>query len=389
MKKLGIAIVGAGAVSGAHVGGYLAAEDCEIRAICDRDTERAKKLAESFGLADAFISGDYNEVFARDDIDAVSICLPPALHCDAAVAALSAGKHTLVEKPMASSLEECDRMLSAQKKAGVLLGVVANQRFDTQAMRVKQMLSEEIGGKTLYATINSIWWRGGCYYDLAWRGTWEKECGGCLTSHAVHHIDMTAWLLGMPKTVSAFMGNLAHDNSECEDYAVAVFTYPGMIAQLSANILSHGGDQEQNLIFQTEKGSLSIPWKTVSNRALPNGFPIDDEENHKLLQERYDSLPEVKITGHAGEIRNFTRAILGKEELVVTGEQGRNAIELIMAIYKSAATHETVTLPIAQDDPFYRRETMTAAMPRYHKKYRFLEKIENAPPITFGRAMGK
>ena len=341
------------------------------------------------GISLSEIFTDYHEVFADGSIDAISVCLPPALHCDCTCAALDAGKHVLVEKPMASSLEECDRMLAAQKKAGKLLAVVANQRFDTQAMRVKTMLSEHTGGRTQYAYINSIWWRGGCYYDLAWRGTWEKECGGCLTSHAVHHIDMMAWLLGMPQTVSAFIGNLAHDNSECEDYAIAVFTYPGMVAQLSANILSHGGDRDQELIFETEKGRLSIPWRTVSNKALPNGFPVDDDDNHALLQGRYDELPEVTVTGHNGEILNFVRAIRGEEELVVTGEQGRNAIELIMAIYKSAATHSSVTLPIAQDDPFYRRESMTAAMPRFHKKYRFLEKIENAPPITFGREMGK
>ena len=388
MQKIGVAIIGAGAVSAAHVQGYMQAEGCEIRVICDKDTERARKLADSFDL-NVRIESDYRAAFAQADIGAVSICLPPALHCDAACAALEAGRHTLVEKPMASSLEECDRMLAAQKKTGALLAVVANQRFDTQAMRVKKLLEDETGGKTLYATVNSIWWRGGCYYDLAWRGTWEKECGGCLTSHAVHHIDMMAWLLGMPQTVTAFMGNLAHDNSECEDYAIGVFTYPDKIAQLSANILSHGGDKEQELIFQTEKGRISIPWRTVSNKALPNGFPVPDEENHALLQQAYDALPEVTVTGHSGEIRNFIRAIQGLEELVVTGEQGRNAIELIMAVYKSAATHATVTLPIAKDDPFYTRAGMTAAMPRYHKKYRFLEKIENAPPITFGRDMGK
>lgn len=385
MKKIGVAVIGTGAVSAIHVQSYLGTEDCELRVLCDKDVRKAERLRDSMGLASVDIVENTADVFARADIDAVSICLPPALHSSVAVAALRAGKHVLVEKPMASSLEECDAMLEAAKESGKLLAVVANQRFDTPAMRVKRMLDEHTGGKTLYATINSIWWRGGNYYDLAWRGTWEKECGGCLTSHAVHHIDMTAWTLGMPRRITAFLGNLAHDNSECEDYAIAVFEYPDMIAQLTANILTHGGDGEQGLVFQTEKGSLSIPWRTVSNKPLPNGFPEEDEEAHALLQSRYDALPEVTVTGHAGEIGNFIRAILGKEELIVTGEQGRNAIELIMAMYKSAATHAPVDLPIAKDDPFYRRESMTKAMPHYHEKYRFVESVENAPPISFGR----
>ena len=118
---------------------------------------------------------------------------------------------------------------------------------------------------------------------------------------------------------------------------------------------------------------------------MPNGFPEDNPEAHALLQNRYDSLPEVTVTGHAGEIANFIAAIRGEQELIVTGEQGRNAIELIMAMYKSAATHAPVDLPISKDDPFYRRATMTASMPHYHEKYRFVESVENAPPISFGR----
>ena len=385
MKTIGIAVIGTGAVSAIHAQSYLATEGCELRVLCDKDIRKAERLRESLGREDLAVMENADEVFARPDIDAVSICLPPALHCSAAVAALRAGKHVLVEKPMASSLEECDAMLEAEKESGKLLAVVANQRFDTPAMRVRQMLAEHAGGRTLYAAISSVWWRGGNYYDLSWRGTWEKECGGCLTSHAVHHIDMTAWTLGMPRRVTAFLGNLAHDNSECEDYAIGVLEYPDMIAQLTANILTHGGDAEQGLVFQTEQGSLSIPWRTVSDRALPNGFPEEDGEAHRRLQARYDSLPEVTVTGHAGEIANFIRAIAGEEELIVPGRQGRNAIELIMAMYKSAATHAPVDLPIAKDDPFYRRESMTKAMPHYHEKHRFAESVDNAPPITFGR----
>lgn len=386
MKKLGIAIIGTGAVSAVHAQGYGMFEDCELRVLCDTNRAKAERLAASIDSPVEIVT-DYKEILGRDDIDAVSICLPPALHCQFTVEFLNAGKHVLVEKPMAPSLEECDRMISAAKANGKLLSVVSNNRFKTSAMKVKQMLREGIGGKVLYSTVNSIWWRGGNYYDLAWRGTWEKECGGCCTSHAVHHIDMMLWMLGMPQTVTAVMGNVGHDNSECEDYAIAILNYPDSVAQMTTNIVSHG--EEQELVFQTEKGRLSIPWRTVSYKALSNGFPEEDAEAHSLLQSRYDELPEVEYEGHAGEIHNFIQAILGREELVVTGEQGRNAIELIMAIYKASATKQTVTLPIQPDDPFYKRDTMIAAMPRFHKKYRFVESVDNAPPISFGRDLGK
>jgi len=386
MKKLGIALIGTGAVSAVHAQGFAALEQCELKVLCDVNRAKAEQLAASLDFPVEIVT-DYKELLTREDIDAVSICLPPALHCKFTVDFLNAGKHVMVEKPMAPSLEECDQMIDAAKANGKLLCVVSNNRFKTPAMKVKQMLSEGIGGKLLYTTVNSIWWRGGNYYDLAWRGTWEKECGGCCTSHAVHHIDMMLWMLGMPETVTAVMGNVGHDNSECEDYAIAILSYPGSVAQLTTNIVSHG--EEQELIFQTEKGRLSIPWRTEAFKALSNGFPTENKEAYDLLQNRYDELPELKYEGHAGEINNFIQAILGNEELVVTGEQGRNAIELIMAIYKASSTKAAVTLPIQKDDPFYRRDTMIASMPRFHQKYRFVETVENAPPITFGRDFSK
>lgn len=386
MKKLGIAIIGTGAVSVVHAQGYLAMEDCELRVLCDTDLSKAHKLADSLDKPVEILT-DYHEVLKREDIDAVSICLPPALHCQATCDALNAGKHVMVEKPMAPSLDECDQMIETAQKNNKLLCVVSNNRFKTSSMKVKQMIDERAGGKLLYTTVNSLWWRGGNYYDLSWRGTWEKECGGCATSHAVHHIDMMQWMLGMPQAVTAIIGNVGHDNSECEDYAVAIFAYPDMVAQLSTNIVSHG--EEQELIFQTEKGRLSIPWRTISYKALANGFPEDDREAHEQLAKRYEQLPEIKYEGHMGEIHNFIQAMLGKEKLLVDGQQGRNAIELIMAIYKSGATGTTVLLPIAKDDPFYKRDSMTAAMPRFHKKYRFVDKVDNVPPISFGRDMGK
>lgn len=386
MSKLGIAIIGTGAVSAVHAQGYDTVDGCELRVLCDTNRGKAEKLAASLSHP-VEICTDYRELLGRADVDAVSVCLPPALHCQVTCDLLLAGKHVMVEKPMAPSLEECDRMIDAARQSGKLLCVVSNNRFKTSAMKVKQMLAEEAGGKLLYTTVNSIWWRGGNYYDLAWRGTWEKECGGCTTSHAVHHIDLMQWMIGMPQTVTAVIGNVGHDNSECEDYAVAMFGYPGMVAQFSTNIVSHG--EEQELIFQTEKGRLSMPWRTVSYKALSNGFPEENKEAGDALTARYNALPDIPYEGHTGEINNFIQAILGNEPLLVDGQQGRNAIELIMSIYKSAATHQQVTLPIAKDDPFYTREGMIASMPRFHKKYRFVESVDNAPPISFGRDLGK
>ena len=387
MNKLGVAILGAGAVAPVHVNGFAALpEECEVRALVDLNKEGAQKLKDSMGLT-ADVYEDYKEAIARADIDIVTICLPPKVHCEVAVAALEAGKHVLIEKPMAASLEECDKILEAAKKAGKLVSVVSNNRYKTPTMKVKQMLDEQAGGKLLFTTVNSLWWRGESYHDIWWRGTWQSEGGGCLMSHAVHHIDLMQWMIGMPEKVSATIGNVGHYNAEVEDFGLGTFHYPGMMANLNAGIVFHGELQE--LVFQTEKGRLSIPWEPQAYLPHPNGFPYDNEAGLDALNKRYDELPEVEHEGHTGQIVNFVGAILGREDLLISGQDGRNTLELIMAMYKSSVEERPVTLPIAKDDAFYTFDGMVASMPKFFEKTRSIDKFPDAPPISFGRDVGK
>ena len=140
----------------------------------------------------------------------------------------------------------------------------------------------------LFATVNSLWWRGENYYDIWWRGTWEKESGGCVTNHAVHHIDLLQWMLGMPQTVDAVIANVGHSNSECEDVATAVLRYPQTMVQLTASLVTH--NEAQELIFQGEKASVSVPWQVSAAKALPNGFPEEDTATEQAIQQQYDCL---------------------------------------------------------------------------------------------------
>lgn len=387
MMAHGVAILGTGAVAPVHVESYLHTRGCKIIAVCDMFPDKAKKFAETHNLTDAEIYSDYHTLLQRKDIDIVSVCLPPSMHCEVTCAALRAGKHVLCEKPMATSLAECDSMIEASKESGKLLSIVSNNRFRTSTMKVKKMLDAQVGGPIRFAKADSLWYRGGNYYDLWWRGTWEKECGGCTTSHAVHHIDLIQWMCGMPQQVTAVIGNVAHFNSECEDYAIAILQYPEMVAEITATLCSH--DEAQELVFQTEEGRLSMPWHPYASRALSNGFPEEDTDAEEKLQACYEALPELEKEGHAGQIDNFIAAIEGREPLIVTGEQGRNTIELIMAIYKSSVVRGPVNLPLAKEDPFYHRDSFVNAMPRFHQKTKFVENVENAPPISFGRDLGR
>ena len=384
---LGVAILGSGAIARTHVGGYLSyAEQCEIRATCDIFPEKAQALIDEKGLKNAVPYKEIDDVLERKDIDLVSICLPPNIHAEVSIKAMKAGKHVLCEKPMSASLEECDRMIKAAEETGKLLSVVANNRFVTPLRKLKLLIDEGIAGKVLHATVNSLWWRAANYYDLWWRGTWKSETGGCVINHAVHHVDLLLWMLGRPQRVTSVIANVAHDNSECEDLGIAILEYPGLLAQMTASLVAHG--QEQEMVFQAEKAKLSAPWNLVSSKPLPNGFPDNDEETLKAIQARYDSLPALTHEAHAGQIGNVLAAIEGKEDLVVTAQDGRSALELIMAMYKSGVERKTVSLPLEPGDPFYAQETMLAAVPRFHEKKRSIDNFASTE-ITTGRDYSK
>jgi predicted dehydrogenase len=380
---LSVAIVGSGNISRLHVEGYLAFPGrCKITRLADIYEEKPEQMKQNYKL-DAKVSKSYKDILNDPDIDLVSICTPPYTHAEIAVDFLNAGKNVLVEKPMAASLEECDAIIAAAKKSGKVFSVVAQNRFRDPIANLKKVLDSGKIGKVVHAQVDSFWWRGHSYYDLWWRGTWEKEGGGCTLNHAVHHIDMLGWMLGLPSKVSAMISNAAHDNAEVEDISVAVLQYPGgALAQITSSVVHHG--EEQQLIFQGEKARVSAPWKVAAQIAQPNGFPLKtpNEELIKELNDYYESLPKFAYVAHQGQIDDVLRAIeLGKEPLI-TGEEGRNTIELITAIYKAGSLGQTVDLPLKKDDPFYTAGGILAKAPRFYQKSASVENF--AGPITVG-----
>ena len=379
-----VAIVGTGSISRAHIEAYQGfPERCEIVALVDIYPDKARQHKEQFGLDGAEIFNSHKDILKNPHIDLVSICTPPYCHGEIAVDFLNHGKHVLVEKPMAASLEECDAMIAAAQRSGRVFSVVAQNRFRDPIMNLKRILDGGKIGRVLHAQVDSFWWRGHSYYDLWWRGLWEKEGGGCTLNHAVHHIDMLNWMMGAPKAVTAVLSNAGHDNSEVEDISVAILQYgQGSLAQVTSSVIHHG--EEQQVIFQGEKARISAPWKAVGQIAMANGFP-QQEHNIALEQELdmdYQSIAPLPHIAHAGQIDNVLTAIERGEAPLITGEEGRRTIELITAIYKAGSEQRTVCLPIRQDDAFYTVEGILRHTPRFFEKSASV--IEQEGEITIG-----
>jgi len=368
MIKVGI--IGTGNISAEHITAYSEFPDrCKIVALCDIYPERSYEKIEQFGLKDVDVYPDHKELLARGDLDLISVSTPPQCHAEIAANAMNAGCNVLVEKPMAASLEECDMLLEVQKKTGKILSVMSQNRFFDNIQDVKAVLETGMTGRILHAQVESCWWRGLSYYDLWWRGRWENEGGGCTLNHAVHHIDMMLWVMGMPESVTAVISNANHNNSEVEDISVAILGYPnGALTQLTSSVIHHG--EPQQIIFQCEKARVSSPWKVCANLAQPNGFPSDknDAELEGKLNEFVENRRKLEYTRFIGQIENVLSAVENNTSPLVTGQDGRNAVELITAIYKAGTLEQKICLPISKDDDFYTKEGLLNKVPRFYEK---------------------
>lgn len=376
MMMLNVAIVGTGGIAPLHVEGYLAfPDDVRIVSLCDIYPEKAEKLAKRFNL-DVTVYDNHEDMLEKEDIDLVSVCTPPYVHAEIAINSMKAGAHALVEKPMASSLEECDAMNKASEETGKTLSIISQNRFTNPMWKLKTMLDQKVIGNVLHTQVDSFWWRGHSYYDLWWRGTWEKEGGGCTLNHAVHHLDILNWLNGRPDEITAVMSNVAHDNAEVEDLSIAIAKYnEGGLATLTSSVIHHG--EEQQLIFQGQEGRISAPFKVDASSSRENGFPEKNTQKIDEIKALHDSLEDLPYEGHTGQINNVIQFLLGKDTLVVDGIQGKQTLELIMAIYASSQSGEKVSLPLNETHPFYTKEGVMSHAPRFYEKSSSVDNFED------------
>ncbi|GAA1979484.1 Gfo/Idh/MocA family oxidoreductase [Isoptericola halotolerans] len=366
---LRIGIIGTGGIAGAHLDGYRRfADECEVVALCDAVPGRAAAVRDDNGLTSARAYERVEDLLDAEDLDLVSITTPPSTHAELTVAALRAGVDVLVEKPMAPSLEECDAMLAAAAENDRLLSVVAQNRFRDDMATLKEVLESGLVGPVAHAQVSSAWWRGTEYYDLWWRGTWESEGGGCTLNHAIHHLDLTLWMLGAPRAVTSVLTNAQHENSEVEDLSVAVLQYERAVAEVTSSVVHHG--EEQAIVVHGRHARVSQPWKVAADVAGPNGFPLPGGDVARVaeIEELAASHRPLDHVGHAGQVGDMLGAVRDRRRPAVDGTDGRRAVELVTAIYRAGIERRTVDLPLGPDDPYYRAGTLVERAPHFFEK---------------------
>ena len=359
MTKIGTAVIGPGKVAHTHAQALTVIPESNFVAVCGRTPEKTRAFADTYGVR-AYT--DLDKLLRDPDVQAVVICTPHPQHAEQAIAAAQAGKHILVEKPMAITLADCDCMIAAAKANQVKLGVISQRRLYPCVQRVKRAIDGNKIGVPLLGTVTVLGWRGPEYYAMdAWRGTWQGEGGGVLVNQAPHQLDLFQWLMGPVKELFGYWDNLNHPYIEVEDTVVAVLRFKnGALGNLVlsnsqnpglyGNIHIHG-DLGASIGVQTDSGSMFV--SGVTARVDP---PINDlwtVPGEALLlpkwQEQDRSLAgsvDIMSHFHSLHIQDFIHAILEDRPPMVTGEEGRKTVELFTAIYRSQQERRPVCWPL-------------------------------------------
>jgi UDP-N-acetyl-2-amino-2-deoxyglucuronate dehydrogenase len=358
--SLGVAIIGPGLVAHTHAQALAQISEAQLVAVCGHNATKTRAFAAQYGARD-FTS--LARTLEHSGIDAVILCTPHPLHAQQAVLAANAGKHVLLEKPMALTVADCDRMIAAARVHRVKLGIISQRRLYEPVLRVKNAILEGKLGRPALATLSLLGWRGPEYYAMAaWRGTWAGEGGGVLVNQAVHQLDLLTWLMGPIRRVSSEVANLNHPEIEVEDTAVAVIRFQsGALGSIVASNSQHPGlwgriqihgSNGASVGVQTDGGSMFVSGITKAVEAPINDLWTIPNESHLLEAWQNEDRAraanlEVMTHYHTVQIRDFVHAILEGREPMVTGEDGRNAVELIEGIYASGSFPPPAMLPEA------------------------------------------
>lgn len=350
-EQIRFGILGCGVIGPHHAQAIASLTDeAVLVAVADRHVERAERLAQRYGVS-AYTS--LEALLAHPGLDAISICTPSGDHADNAIAVLQAGKHAVIEKPVAVTVEAIDRLLAARRSEAQKVAVISQHRFDTSAQIVHDAVAQGRLGRLTVGKAQVRWWRSQDYYDSgAWRGTWELDGGGALMNQSIHTIDLLQWIMGPVVEVSAYTGLLAHERIEVEDTAVAIMrfasgalgmiegttaAYPGLTARLEVN-----GDRGSAIIDNDEL----IYFHSAASHEEDAAYGAGATGNQAAeLLSQYASESPAPTAGadpaslsmaHRSQLRDFIRAIREHREPLVTIAEGRKPVALIRAIYESA-----------------------------------------------------
>lgn len=342
------ALIGCGRISPNHI---EAAKNNELEfvAMCDIVPEIMQEKADKFGLEQVRKYTDYKELLKIEKPELVAIATESGKHAAIALDCINAGCNVIIEKPIALSLKDADAIILAAKEKGVKVCANHQNRFNKSIQYIRKAMEEGRFGKLLHGAAHIRWNRGEHYYTQApWRGTWAQD-GGCLMNQCIHNIDLLRWMMGNEvDEVMAYTDQLAHPYLEAEDLGLALVKFKnGSYGLIEGTTNVFPKNLEETLYVFGEKGTVKAGG--TSDNIIEEWNFSDGLDDPAYVKETYgENPPNVYGFGHTPLYADVIDAIQNNREPYVTGEDGRRALEMILAIYKSAAEHKPVKLPLVE-----------------------------------------
>ena len=349
MKQLGYGIVGTGMIAKVHAKAIAEIEGCRVAAFFNPKPGRADALAKEYGAA----AYDSMDAFLADaGVDIVSIATPSGNHLEGALAAIAAGKHVMVEKPLEITVERCDRIIAAAKEKGVLLGGIFHSRYHEVPRLIKRAVDAGRFGKISIADAQVKWYRTQEYYDGgAWRGTWALDGGGALMNQSIHAIDLLQWFMGPVTEVMGLIATVGHERIEVEDTAVATLRFAnGGLGVIEGTTAAYPGFLKRIEICGA-RGSAVLEEESLKEWRFADEMPED-----KAVRQNYMNATSsgggaadpgaIGYHGHKMEFADFADAAREKRSFLLDGTEARKAVEIIQAVYESARANRPMPLPL-------------------------------------------
>ena len=342
------ALIGCGRISTNHVKAVIN-NKLEFVAACDIVTEHIEAVLEKNGLRiDTSIKRytDYKKMIEENELELVGIATESGIHAEVALYCINHGIHVIIEKPMAMNISDADEIIRRSEEKGVKVSACHQNRFNVAVQEMRKALEQGRFGKLSHGSIHVRWNRGKAYYEQApWRGTWAQD-GGALMNQCIHGIDLLRWMMGNDvEEVYGATRQQFHDYLEAEDVGMAVVKFKnGAIGTIEGTTNVYPQNLEETLYLFGEKGTVKIGGKSTNNIDVWNfSDESDADQRNKGLREQTSN---VYGNGHTSLYADVIDAIEKDRAPYVDAYAGRNALEMILAIYKSQKTGMPVKLPL-------------------------------------------
>jgi predicted dehydrogenase len=347
--RLRYALIGCGRISPNHIAAAIE-NSLEITALCDIVTKNMEDKIIKFHLPENTLRyTNYKEMLEKEKLDVVAIATESGKHAQIALDCIAAGCNLIIEKPISLSLADADAIIKNAKEKGVKVCACHQNRFNKSIIKIREAIETERFGRLFHGSAHIRWNRNESYYKQAsWRGTWEQD-GGALMNQCIHNIDLLRWMMGDNiELVIAMTDNLNHDYIETEDFGIALIRFAnGSYGVIEGTTNVFPNDLEETLYICGEKGTIKAGGKSI-NTIDEWHFADETEDSNQIKTFFQEDPPNVYGYGHYPLYKDVINAIENDRQPLVNAEAGRRAIELVLAIYESAASGACVRLPLKQ-----------------------------------------